>query len=481
MECLGIPIDHRLRHVIRNARPTYTDIGDSGHVQILKDFGDSLKVKCGDYLSTNDLSFGLEMARPASKGGLVIALLRPHSTQDNSHGFLAGKRQCRTIDAISDLICAVSNARKGFDDISVFDAIPFLDEHVTAQDIIQTAEHVFIEMLRAKQPDVVISCFKADTSNVIIQSFSCRSLGFSFEFDPQGSDLLVESGFSLSRVNAFHPSYSINYHPEICCFKQLLVLEFTKAFALQQQSWKEEPWMAHLRYECCEQAKKVAKSKYCAIIYNLKVLAYLNTIVDKNKGCWKADHLKYLWEGLLTALKAAFERCFFSGSGFRLANCNWYMLVQSKITWICCDIAQLLEQAPLEVPELRILLDGFRSWCRKAWPKISRQRNLDGTPGYYVHTTLLLLKSEQRGTRAKKFENKFYNFLRDLNLSYSWLDKDKVKFARISAQANAFRRLAVAFEGILEEGLEATQQEQADIDCRMDAMNMGPQGHDSRL
>jgi hypothetical protein len=33
-----------------------------------------------------------------------------------------------------------SNARLGFDDISVFDAVPFLDEEVTEENIIEKAE-----------------------------------------------------------------------------------------------------------------------------------------------------------------------------------------------------------------------------------------------------------------------------------------------------------------------------------------------------
>ncbi|KAJ5301420.1 hypothetical protein N7508_006283 [Penicillium antarcticum] len=175
MECRSIPIDHRLRHLIRNARPTYTNVGDSEHVEILR-------------IWSFAQSRGLKIARPVSKDGLVILLLRSHSTQDNSHGFLAGKRQFRTTNTISELICAVSNARKGVNDISVFDAIPFLDRHVAEEDIIQKAEYVFTKMLRAKQPDIVISYFKSDISNVITPKFSCRSLGSSFEFDPQGSD-----------------------------------------------------------------------------------------------------------------------------------------------------------------------------------------------------------------------------------------------------------------------------------------------------
>jgi hypothetical protein len=50
------------------------------------------------------------MARPGTKGGVVVALLQPHSSQDNSDGFLAGKRNCSTVNAVSELITVASNA-----------------------------------------------------------------------------------------------------------------------------------------------------------------------------------------------------------------------------------------------------------------------------------------------------------------------------------------------------------------------------------
>lgn len=198
------------------------------------------------------------MARPESKVGIVVVLLQPHSTQNNSDGFLAGKRNCTTVNAVSELVSATSNGRLDFDDISVFDAIPFLDENVLNKDIIKEAQGVFADMIKAKQPEIVISCFKTETSNAIVQNLCCRNVGYSFDFDPQGSRQLGELGLSLTRVHAFHPSYAINFSPEFSCFKRLLILEFVKAFALWQNDWiNEEAWIAQLRNECREQAKKL--------------------------------------------------------------------------------------------------------------------------------------------------------------------------------------------------------------------------------
>jgi hypothetical protein len=157
--------------------------------------------------------------------------------------------------------------RLGFDDISVFDAVPFLDEEVTEENIIEKAEELFADMMKAKQPKVAISCFKKDTRNAIVQNLRSRRIGYCFEVDPRGSRQLAESGLSLTRVNALHPSYAINYFPEFSCFKRLLTLEFVKAFALWQRNWNDELWMTHLRNGCHEQAKKLREGIQSTLVY----------------------------------------------------------------------------------------------------------------------------------------------------------------------------------------------------------------------
>ncbi|KAJ6008889.1 hypothetical protein N7499_001064 [Penicillium canescens] len=183
MECLGVPIDLRLRRVFR---------------ELLYSFRSSLEVDKSDYPICH-LSFGLEIARPELKGGVFIK---------NSDGLVEGKRNCRTINVVSDLFSAINNAKLGFNDIS---------------DVIDDAHNVFADIARAKVPDI-LCCFITKTRNPL-----SRGLGRSFY---PNNLKLTGFGFSSTHVNVFHPSYAINNYPISYCFKQLLVLEFTKAFAL---------------------------------------------------------------------------------------------------------------------------------------------------------------------------------------------------------------------------------------------------------
>lgn len=83
---------------------------------------------------------------------------------------MAGRRDCETLEAVSDLVTAVNNAKVGFDDINAFDAIPLLDEAATGADIstiIADAHNVFADMIRAKNPEVVICYFKTESHNAL--------------------------------------------------------------------------------------------------------------------------------------------------------------------------------------------------------------------------------------------------------------------------------------------------------------------------
>lgn len=260
MECLGIPIDHRLRRVIRETRHMDRDQENSEHLQLLRRFGSSLEIDNSDY-PIFDLSFGLEMARPELKGGVLIVLQRPHSTRKNSDGFMQGKNECQSTAAVSELIRTVNNAKLGFDDVSVFDVIPFLNETAREkdhQDIVDEAQDVFADMVRAKDPDVILCCSTTETRNFLVKKLQSQGIGRSFYPD---NPRLTEFGLSCILVNAFHPSYAVNFYPICCCFKRLLVLEFTKAFALCRQSWTEEPWMGDLRDECQIRAERKADGK----------------------------------------------------------------------------------------------------------------------------------------------------------------------------------------------------------------------------
>lgn len=171
------------------------------------------------------------------------------------------------------------------------------------------------------------------------------------------------------------------------------------------------------------------------------------------------------------ALESGFAECFFSKYGFGLVDNRWHLLVQSRITWICFDIAWIVKGSETVVRDItQELLGHFKRWCQKSWPGVKLQRNFSGCNGYYNHSVLLLLRSKQRGKHASKLENIFYTFLRDLNLSYTGSQYVEVN---TDALGDAFRRFGASFENILEEIREETiSREQHDLCNRTNSLNL---------
>ncbi|KAJ5796873.1 uncharacterized protein N7518_005413 [Penicillium psychrosexuale] len=221
----------------------------------------------------------------------------------------------------------------------------------------------------------------------------------------------------------------------------------TSAFLTQSQ----------LRDECHKQAEKLREDL---------------TLAEDNP--WKAHFFKGQWKDPLEALEASFKECFFDEHGFSLteiAETRSSLLVESKITWICCDIAWILDNQDIIVLDMpRQLLSQFKSWCKKSWPETKLQRNFSGSSGYYYHSALLLTKSKQQGACARRLESILYAFLRDLNLSYEWSQHQNI--LNKQAQADTFRRFATAFEGILEEAHEKSRSRKQDLCGKLSSLKL---------
>lgn len=210
-------------------------------------------------------------------------------------------------------------------------------------------------------------------------------------------------------------------------------------------------------------SKQRSSKTVCIPVRCLNRLLTKSILAKEIHDLWKAHFFKGQWNDPLEALETSFKECFFGKQDLSLAEIveNFsYRLVESNITWVCCDIAWALDNqdivVALDLPGQ--LLVHFKSWCRELWPETKLQPNVGRSNGFYDHSALLLLKSKQRGEHARKLENIFFTFLRDLNLSYSLSQQPNRK-----AQGDAFRRFATAFEGILEEVHEKSGPRKDDL------------------
>ncbi|KAK4936321.1 hypothetical protein LTR66_015354 [Elasticomyces elasticus] len=245
MKCLDIPVDHRLRNIIRRQKVSNLGNQCGNHVQLLRDFGEALRDENESLSSTLALNFACSLAEPATTGGIVIALDQPSKSQTFDGSQAAIIEICNTLKAIRDLVMITSNHHFTIDDVSVFDALPILTQkYDETNEAFKNADNTFLNMVAAKMPRVVLCCFKAQSKDVRVKNFQSSGVGQS-----KLQSTFIFQGIRIEKVNAFHPSYMINYQPEYSCFRRLLTLDFAQAFGVLRDDWREFDWMQELRNE----------------------------------------------------------------------------------------------------------------------------------------------------------------------------------------------------------------------------------------
>jgi hypothetical protein len=128
MSVLGIPVDHRLRDIIRelmklNEAPSYSS-PSSNHCERLRKLSQSMRHR-GWSISENEVDFACYLAEPAVQGGIVVALTQPPQYQDCSIPIDDIVKDCNTLLVLRELAEFFSLP---FDRLSIFDAYTFITE-----------------------------------------------------------------------------------------------------------------------------------------------------------------------------------------------------------------------------------------------------------------------------------------------------------------------------------------------------------------
>ena len=256
--CLHIPIDHRLRSLLRPDPPA-SDLcaGRGKHAMILEQYGRDLRI-AGEKISLPEIEFTKTLAIPETKGGVLVLLQQPAPNQQyDGHDFNTIIQGCETLKTIDNVLRAVVGS--SLKDTSCFDAFPFQKVPIPVRSETGYFEYgeaynVCKEMIQQKQPDVVLCCYQSpDTTKFKL----LYSLGVG---KMRTSRVRLGDRFCIP-VNAFHPSYAVNYNKGESCFRTLYMLEALKAFYEFNGTWTESKWMDQLRSFCMKRAKDLVIGK----------------------------------------------------------------------------------------------------------------------------------------------------------------------------------------------------------------------------
>jgi hypothetical protein len=429
MNCLGIPADHRLRRLVSpvgtTARP-----GRSEHIRILNNFGETLGhlQQDGSFNSIrpSELDFGLELARPETAGGVVIILQHPAPSQTYQDGYSAEEKKCATLTAVKDLIIFATAGSMDMDSVTVLDSMPYINADFDPRDELhRESQEVFIQAMKAILPEVVVSCFSTETDIKFMELL--RHWGIGVENDTK-SLRIPGTNHEFLKVNAFHPSYAINYLPHESCFRRLLMLQFAKAFGRYGGNWTEEPFMKGLRKTARDLSKRYRKVGQDCV----------------------PDFTRRRFNEVLRSTTSAFSELQY----FRVfSNMETREILGtstlSELCWSLCDCGLFLREyidgnkCLIDIQELRenleIWFDGSLQ-CHDA-PK-SRQ-----SEWIFVHQNMLVnRRSQLRPGLARDLEDLLFTLLRQLNLDSSRSLEPGSDGSRLGAYASAMLRFVSSIE-----------------------------------
>ncbi|KAI1272697.1 hypothetical protein F5Y07DRAFT_379237 [Xylaria sp. FL0933] len=276
--CLDVAIDHRIRKL---CKPTWPEefADHSTHLSVLERYGD--RVGC----ETHEISVTSRLAGPAKAGGILVTLQQPRDNHPFEFGLDSVIEDCETLTALDQLFrtasCGTLNVKEH---VSLVDLLPFTPQTpatISSQEL-QDAFQAARLTICAKQPDVVLCAGKIwlpyedrhmrrgaanhEKFDIKGELWKLESTGVG---SPDKYDTVKLRGSGreqvrMSKVNGFHPSYAVNYHPEHTNLKQLLLLSIVKTCGTYRGDWGEERWMDSLRTECQELTMRLRDEKQVA-------------------------------------------------------------------------------------------------------------------------------------------------------------------------------------------------------------------------
>ncbi|KAI7969636.1 hypothetical protein EIK77_008791 [Talaromyces pinophilus] len=255
--CLGVAIDHRIRRLFRPVPSVSSSAGHGKHISIVRAKGGILG------LPEDEIQVTAELAGPETTGGIAIALQQPREDHPFEDGIRAVIDDCDTLTTLEELFAVVSCNTLGLiSDVSVIDLLLYTSkedmedmDHVSLSDRFRASIEVFCN----KKPDVLLCAGKIPLDKQLQQ---CKGDAQKLEHNGVGKtfgryqDVTISDGNNnrvrIRRVNGFHPSHAIHYHPEQSCLIQLLLLIVSQTCGTLRADWVEESWMHNLRSKCWE-------------------------------------------------------------------------------------------------------------------------------------------------------------------------------------------------------------------------------------
>ena len=218
--CLDIPIPLSVQALPCTPPASFYHLGDLSALQALKDFGREFNVPC------DEIDQACNLASGPSDIVVILQRPRPRTFHKYGHPFPQFVSCCRTLWAIDEPIRFATNGARSIYNVTVLDAFSFKpDDKSHIPD--ERCHQLLAEILRAKEPKVVIRCHRDEYKDPWMKQFELPGKEYKFV----RTELQAGGNHKMIVLQSFHPSLAVNNaarRPEYRCF---LIYHFIAAFA----------------------------------------------------------------------------------------------------------------------------------------------------------------------------------------------------------------------------------------------------------
>jgi hypothetical protein len=258
--CLDVAVDHRIKRLFKPVPQEQTD--HSNHVSRIEQRGRLLK------RSRDEIEITAKLAGPKFKGGIAIVLQQPRHNHPFEHGINSVIEDCETLHALYEVFSTVSCGTLDIrNDISVIDLLPYMPDNVADIDnaVLKESFKVSAQAICDKAPKVLLCAGKIwmpereKYNSLKGDARELESVGVGQTFGSTSMLPVVTkiwnvdgNSVSIRRVNGFHPSYAMNYHPHASLLRQLQIMIGAEACGILRSDWDNKDWMDELKRRCQE-------------------------------------------------------------------------------------------------------------------------------------------------------------------------------------------------------------------------------------
>ena len=254
--CLDIAIDHRIKMLFGpiELNQSHAVAAPQSHVHLLTRLARTVE-RDNEPIPNEEVQVARELALPSSPGGMLIMLFQPANDHPYHLGTRVTVQSSPTLHTTDAMLRTVSCGTLNINNVSLVDSLLFVRkcDDMSEADKNTVRQNVY-DIVVAKQPKGVLCMWSDRSATTEIKYLQSCGVGNSY---PENVELPL--GLATHRINAFHPSYAVNYNPEFSLLRQLLLLETAHGVQLcYNGDWQEREWMRDLRRKCKGVASQIS-------------------------------------------------------------------------------------------------------------------------------------------------------------------------------------------------------------------------------